>query len=101
MLADKDTERVIYRSQWEHEIADIVRGLRNGHILLIEDGTFSGKRIKREAGAFLRLINILFSRFEPEMGQHGYKPPWVYLLVVFGTVDALEAVQSLGTWGLP
>jgi hypothetical protein len=35
------------------------------------------------------------------MAENGYKPPWVYLLVVFGTVDALDAVQDLGPLGGP
>jgi hypothetical protein len=68
---------------------------------LVEDGTFSGKRIKREAGRFLRLINILFSGFETQMSAIGYRRPWVYLLVVFGTTDALESIESLGPLGGP
>ena len=81
------------------DVAELIRSLRNSHVILIEDGSFSGKRIKREVGRFLKLMNILFGGFEEEMASHGYKPPWVYLLVVFGTVEALESVQSLGPLG--
>ena len=96
MIADRHQQSSIYWEEAGYRVAELIRSLRNGHVVLVEDGTFSGKRIRREAGHFLRLMRVLFAGFENEMSVNGYRQPWVYLLVVYGTADALESMQGLG-----
>jgi hypothetical protein len=99
LAENKGAQEFIYYDREADEVEQAIRSFVNGYVVLVEDCSYSGTRIKKDTERLLGLLRLLFSNSETELREKGYELPRVYLLVVFGTKTAADAVAHLGPLG--
>lgn len=82
-----------YLDQINDYIQRLIASLDGAYIILVEDCSFSGTRISQKVEQLLRLLAKLFVNHESALREAGYQLPHAYLLVTFGTPNALELVE--------
>lgn len=92
----ENSQEFIYREDKENYIKQVVDSFINSHIVIVEDISFSGTRIKKSIDRFLSLLKILFVPFERQIIEKDYSLPHVYLFLILGTKKAQDAVDNLG-----
>jgi hypothetical protein len=80
----------IYYEEHSGAVKQLLRSFLNAHVVLVEDSSFSGTRISNSLSKFLRLTNVLFGKYTKRLTDMGYSPPWIYLVVLFGTRQAMD-----------
>jgi|GEM_PF-6144396 len=84
-----------YYDRTASKVEQLLRSFLNAHIVLIEDGSFSGTRIVNTASKFLSLLNVLFGKYGKRLESKGHSVPYVYLLVLVGTSNAHDAILKI------
>ncbi len=95
-LAENDPKDVgeIYYHDHHGKILDFIRSTVSASILLVEDCSFSGTRIKSKTRTLLRIMREIFSQENISiLHSRNLSPPWVYLVVSYGTETAAREVH--------
>ena len=83
----------IYYEETTKPLQQSIGSLLNSHVVLVEDCSFSGGRIRKTRQRVLRLIETLFSRHQAALHDRGYRSPTISLLVPCGTSNAQNEVR--------
>ncbi|QDV91812.1 hypothetical protein RAS2_29180 [Phycisphaerae bacterium RAS2] len=91
MLADD-----AYFEEKKIELEQFIHSILNHAVLLVEDCSFSGKRLGKTLDRFTKLLDLLFSPHLSALRDKGHRPPTLLLLVICGTSAAKKALRHLG-----
>ena len=99
LAENRNAAQFIYYDREAAEVREGISSFLNSYVVLVEDCSYSGTRIKKDTQLFLQLLRLLFSSFEEALREKGFEIPRVYLLVILGTGTAADLVADLGPLG--
>jgi len=90
----ENESNLIYIDEKEEALVQFIRSALSSHFVLLEDCALSGTRVSGVLERISRLFQLLFTEYSAEIKGLDHELPRVYLLVSYGTEDAVRRIAQ-------